>query len=60
MPIKEDISVNAAFNEVFSLSPRILIAFVISFLIEEYVNSVILAKSKVYFQGKLFSFRANR
>ncbi len=58
LPSVESIGVNLAFDQVFSLSPRILMASVISFLIGEYVNSVMLAKSKIRFHGKSFGYRA--
>lgn len=49
---------NESFDLLFSFSPRILVASVTSFLIGEYFNSMILAKSKIKFQGKMFMLRA--
>ncbi len=49
---------NESFDILFSFSPRILVASVSSFLLGEYFNSMILAKSKVKFHGKIFMLRA--
>lgn len=51
-------SANTAFNRLFALSPRILVASVSSFLIGEYINSLVLALSKIKLSGRLFMFRA--
>jgi uncharacterized integral membrane protein (TIGR00697 family) len=49
---------NTSFDILFNFTPRILVASVSSFLIGEYINSVILSVSKVKYSGKLFAFRA--
>jgi uncharacterized integral membrane protein (TIGR00697 family) len=51
-------SINTSFDVVFNFSPRILVASVSSFLIGEYINSVILSVSKIKFSGRLFPVRA--
>ena len=58
LPSSHEIASNNSFDVVFSFSPRILIASVTSFLIGEYFNSMILAKAKIRFHGKMFMFRA--
>lgn len=47
-----------AFTEVFSLSPRIVIASIISYFIGELLNSYIIANLKIKFQGSFFALRA--
>lgn len=58
IPGTEIIDSNQYFNIVFTTSPRILLASVTSFLIGEYVNSLVLAISKIRWQGKWFGARA--
>lgn len=58
LPSADGYFTNYAFNTLFVLSPRILVASISSFLIGEYINSVILSTSKISFKGKLFMFRA--
>lgn len=48
----------AAFEKVFSLSPRIVAASVISYLIGETMNSYILSLLKIRLYGKFFAIRA--
>ena len=49
---------NKAFDELFTTSPRILVASIASFLFGEYINSMILAISKVKLSGRYFMGRA--
>lgn len=49
---------NQYFDAVFAMSPRILLASITSFLIGEYANSLVLAISKIKYQGKWFGVRA--
>lgn len=48
----------AAFDLVFSLSPKVFLASSISYLISEFLNSFILANLKVKLKGRYFGFRA--
>ena len=58
LPGAEIIDSNKYFDEVFTMSPRILLASISSFLIGEYANSLVLAISKIRWQGKWFGARA--
>lgn len=48
----------SAFEAIFNLTPRILFASIISYLIGEFANSYILAKLKIATNGELFGLRA--
>ena len=58
IPGATDVDTTSSFDKIFNFLPRILAASVISFLIGEYANSVILAITKVKFSGQFFGFRA--
>ncbi len=58
MPGAEVVDSNQHFNVVFTMSPRILLASITSFLIGEYINSLVLATSKMRLKGKWFGARA--
>lgn len=47
-----------AFESVFNTSNRILMASFCAYIVGEFVNSIILAKLKIYTEGKYFWFRA--
>lgn len=47
-----------AFEIVFSLSPKIFIASMISYLIGELINAVIISQLKIKFEGRMFALRA--
>lgn len=47
-----------AFEIVFSLSPKILFASMISYLIGELINAVIISRLKIKFKGRMFALRA--
>lgn len=48
----------AIFEKLFLVSPRIVIASIISYLVGEMVNSCIIASLKIKFHGKFFATRA--
>lgn len=48
----------SAFEAIFTLTPRILFASLVSYLIGEFANSYVLAKLKVATNGKMFGLRA--
>ena len=58
MPDAPGIENNAHFNQIFQLSSQILITSIISFVLGEYVNSIVLAKLKLKLNGKFFAMRA--
>ncbi len=58
LPNAPGIENNFHFNQIFELSTKILIASITSFVLGEYVNSIILAKLKLKFTGRFFAFRA--
>lgn len=58
LPDAPDIENNLHFNKIFELSAQILIASITSFVLGEYVNSIVLAKLKLKFTGRFFAFRA--
>lgn len=58
MPGAEVVNSNQYFDSVFTMSPRILLASITSFLIGEYTNSLVLSVSKIKYQGKWFGMRA--
>lgn len=58
LPPAESWKGQAAFEEVFSLSPRIVMASIISYFIGELLNSFIVASLKIKYQGNFFAFRA--
>ena len=47
-----------AFEIVFSLSPKIFIASMMSYLIGELINAVIISRLKIRFKGRMFALRA--
>lgn len=47
-----------AFLEIFLVSPRIVIASVLSYFVGELLNTTIIASLKIKLQGKYFAFRA--
>ena len=47
-----------AFEIVFSLSPKIFFASMVSYLIGELVNAVIISRLKIKFKGRMFAIRA--
>lgn len=47
-----------AFATVFSISPRIVIASVLSYFVGELINAIIISSLKIKFQGRLFALRA--
>lgn len=49
---------HTAFNVVFSLSPRIFLASMCSYLIAEFLNSFTLTRLKIKFKGSYFGIRA--
>jgi len=58
MPNALDVSNQNAFEQLFFLSPRIVVASILSFLIGELINSTILLWLKAKLNGKFFSIRA--
>ena len=47
-----------AFEQIFSISPRIVFASIFSYFIGELLNSSIIAALKIKFQGRFFALRA--
>ena len=47
-----------AFEVVFSLSPKIFIASMMSYLVGELINAVIISRLKIKFKGRMFALRA--
>ncbi len=47
-----------AFNFVFGLAPRIMVASLVAFLVGSFLNAVVMSKMKVVTAGKHFSLRA--
>lgn len=58
LPGAPEVASNQNFNIVFAMSPRIVLASVTSFLIGEYVNSLVLSLSKIKMHGRWFGVRA--
>lgn len=58
LPGADIVESNKYFDMIFTMSPRVLLASVTSFLIGEYANSLVLAISKIKMRGKWFGFRA--
>jgi uncharacterized integral membrane protein (TIGR00697 family) len=48
----------SAFNTIFSATPRIFLATVVSFFLGSTINATIISKMKVYSKGKYFKLRA--
>ncbi|MFI4984138.1 MAG: queuosine precursor transporter [Rickettsiales bacterium] len=48
----------SAFEAIFTVTPRILLASLVSYLVGEFANSYVLAKLKIATNGKLFGLRA--
>lgn len=46
------------FEQIFSLTPKILIASIVSYIIGEALNAVIISNLKIIFKGKYFALRA--
>lgn len=47
-----------AFNFVFGLAPRIMVASLVAFLVGSFLNAVVMSRMKVITSGKHFSLRA--
>lgn len=58
LPDGEDWQEKDAFETVFMLSPRIMVASLSSYFLGELINSSILSVLKLQFQGKMFAIRA--
>lgn len=58
LPNGEDWQEKEAFETIFSLSPRIIIASLSSYFLRELINASILSVLKLQFRGKLFALRA--
>ncbi|PCJ24841.1 MAG: hypothetical protein COA94_07040 [Rickettsiales bacterium] len=58
LPHHDSWSNHEAFEKVFSLSPRIFVASMTSYLVGEFFNSVLLANLKIKFNGRFFGLRA--
>lgn len=58
MPSPQDIGNNLAFAQIFSLSPRILFASIISYFFGELANATIISLLKIKMKGGYFALRA--
>jgi len=58
LPVSEHSSNQAAFETVFGISFRMLIASALAYILGEFSNSIIMSALKVKMEGKYFAFRA--
>jgi uncharacterized integral membrane protein (TIGR00697 family) len=58
VPASEQWSHEDAFNTIFKFSPIIFIASIVSYLLGEFINAIILAKLKILTHGRYFFIRA--
>ena len=58
LPDGDDWQEKEAFEVIFMLSPRIVIASLTSYFLGELINSSILSSLKLHFQGRIFALRA--
>lgn len=58
LPPSNNWSGQQCFEQIFSLTPRILFASIVSYIIGEALNAVIISNLKIIFKGKFFAIRA--
>jgi len=58
LPPAADWGHQAAYTAILGLTPRIVLASLLAYLVGEFLNSSIIAKMKIYMKGKHFALRA--